>query len=500
MLLDASGVIPVAIKNKEVRRLKQLILIISVLIMIASICITIPGHAGITDGLVAYYPFNGNASDANGNGINGTVHDATLTTDKFNNPNGAYHFNGKSSYIKFDNKLPDMDSMTIAAWLNLNCDGSGNVFLSDGDWEIGNDVTFGMTSDKIYIKADKSGQTLFDSVKSSQSLKSSWKHVVWTMTNTASNVYIDGQLLGTVKKGGSNKGYHDFILGTMEYPKGSLGWEGYWCGDMSDLRIYNRVLSTSEIQQLSGGQCDAAANNSSTPSNLSYSFDGSMLTVSWCGTTSAFYKMYFGLESGKYLANGDIGNKTQFGPFETKSLPGATYYVAIKSLGTDGKESAFSNEMKIAVNASSQSIPTPASTPPPSQGTPTPTPVPGATSIPAQYVGTWKTDDGRTFEVTSDGKIKGLSIDHVLPGECWGNESVGTTFSEIKIDTAKMTFTGTNNWNGSGPFKYIEKYSMSVTGTLSGTSLSGTWTGSHSGSYKGQKCGDSGNGIWTASH
>ena len=36
----------------------------------------------MTNGLVAYYPFNGNASDENGNGNNGTAQGATLTVDR----------------------------------------------------------------------------------------------------------------------------------------------------------------------------------------------------------------------------------------------------------------------------------------------------------------------------------------------------------------------------------------------------------------------------------
>src|ERR1039457_5912130 len=48
----------------------------------------------LTNGLVAYYPFNGNANDASGNGINGTVHAATLSTNFFGIPNTAYSFPG----------------------------------------------------------------------------------------------------------------------------------------------------------------------------------------------------------------------------------------------------------------------------------------------------------------------------------------------------------------------------------------------------------------------
>jgi hypothetical protein len=44
--------------------------------------------------LIADYPFNGNALDASGNGYNGTVNGATLTTDRFGNPNAAYEFDG----------------------------------------------------------------------------------------------------------------------------------------------------------------------------------------------------------------------------------------------------------------------------------------------------------------------------------------------------------------------------------------------------------------------
>ena len=57
--------------------------------------------------LVAYYPFNGNANDESGNGNNGVVHGATLTFDRFGNPNRAYHFNGIDNFIVASaNNLP----------------------------------------------------------------------------------------------------------------------------------------------------------------------------------------------------------------------------------------------------------------------------------------------------------------------------------------------------------------------------------------------------------
>jgi hypothetical protein len=50
-----------------------------------------------TNGLVGWWPFNGNANDESGNNNNGTVNGATLTADRFGNANKAYYFNGTSN-------------------------------------------------------------------------------------------------------------------------------------------------------------------------------------------------------------------------------------------------------------------------------------------------------------------------------------------------------------------------------------------------------------------
>ena len=59
---------------------------------------TVPSYIP-TSGLVGWWPFNGNANDESGNGNNGTVNGATLTTDRFGNANSAYSFDGVNDYI-----------------------------------------------------------------------------------------------------------------------------------------------------------------------------------------------------------------------------------------------------------------------------------------------------------------------------------------------------------------------------------------------------------------
>src|SRR5215510_11024289 len=83
----------------------------------------VPGHSKIpTAGLVAYYPFNGNANDASSNGFDCTPHGAVLTSDRFHRADSAYSFNGVDAYIECSND-PRLGvhvgvDMTVSGWVN----------------------------------------------------------------------------------------------------------------------------------------------------------------------------------------------------------------------------------------------------------------------------------------------------------------------------------------------------------------------------------------------
>lgn len=60
---------------------------------------TVPAYVP-TNGLLGWWPFNGNANDESGNLNNGTVHGATLIFDRNGISNSAYDFDGTSNYIR----------------------------------------------------------------------------------------------------------------------------------------------------------------------------------------------------------------------------------------------------------------------------------------------------------------------------------------------------------------------------------------------------------------
>ena len=70
-----------------------------IVLLILSQALMSLGQDFLTNGLVAYYPFNGNANDKSGNGNHGLVQGATLTTDRHGVPGRAYYFDGVDDII-----------------------------------------------------------------------------------------------------------------------------------------------------------------------------------------------------------------------------------------------------------------------------------------------------------------------------------------------------------------------------------------------------------------
>lgn len=82
-----------------------------------------PVLADLNDGLVAYYPFNGNANDASNNENNGIVYGATLTKNRFGNANSAYSFNYVHERIEVqDSQILNFGfaEFSISAWINTS--------------------------------------------------------------------------------------------------------------------------------------------------------------------------------------------------------------------------------------------------------------------------------------------------------------------------------------------------------------------------------------------
>ena len=205
-----------------------------------------------TNGLLAFYPFSGSASDAGPFKNDGTAHGTALSSDRFGRTTSAAHFTGAGAYLESKRTLPDSDSITIGLWLSLDSWvqlgdwGAPQVVFFEGDDGGGHDVACYIMGGIHF--AVKSNETI--SYSSWLPPLHSWIHLVCVADSARKTmaIWVDGK---KVKQGifskGANVGYHaPFNLGRR--PGVYNDW--FLAGTIDDVRVYNRALSDSEIGTL----------------------------------------------------------------------------------------------------------------------------------------------------------------------------------------------------------------------------------------------------------
>jgi len=211
-----------------------------------------------TDGLVAYYPFNGNANDESGNGHNGTVSGATLTTDRFGNCNKAYNFsNSMANYINLTPTGLNLNQYSYSAWVYLNSfpvSGSRYTVLSIGSVtgdqfiDYDNNYTPASVSYNGWGFDNYYGNMLQNTIYSGNTASlSQWYHLVSIKSATSFKVYINGTLLDSV----TTTSAPFYGTGTLKAVIGSrYNNTLLFDGKIDDIRIYNRALKQNEISAL----------------------------------------------------------------------------------------------------------------------------------------------------------------------------------------------------------------------------------------------------------
>ncbi len=207
--------------------------------------------ADLNTGLIAHYPFDGDANDASGNGNNGIVSGAVLTSDRQNRAGSAYHF-AASDYINvpFASSLNPTNAFTLTAWIKADDwngnrrilqkghDGSASEFqyLLYGSGESGtNSLIFGI------------GNPTFSTLRVVWQVVNEWHHVTAVYDGSAVILYVDGNPVGSQPASGTiRQSSAPVYIGNKPAPNTRDAFHG----SIDDARIYNRALSPAEVQQL----------------------------------------------------------------------------------------------------------------------------------------------------------------------------------------------------------------------------------------------------------
>jgi len=195
------------------------------------------------NGLVAWYPFCGNANDYSGNAYNLTVSNATLTTDRFGNHNSAYLFNGNNSQIFRQGIFNLTGDFTMACWALADTDLNAIIVYNGFSGSNG----FGIIeSDAPVYSIGHNFTVLYGGVNHMATYtitKHLWHQAVFRKSGSSYNLIIDTVVVSTFSAG--------FLTPCCKFTLGADTSGGHaFKGKIDDVAIYNRAITDSEVKIL----------------------------------------------------------------------------------------------------------------------------------------------------------------------------------------------------------------------------------------------------------
>lgn len=209
----------------------------------------------LKDGLVAYYPFSGNAGDSSGNGNHGTVNGATLTTDRFGNTNSAYFFSGAACDTRIDAQIntttiSTSNEYSVSFWVKKMGDGCmihprimeffdpNNIGALQLNWDVSG-------PNVLMVETGNSTSNYLNLLYSIPNWLNEWHQMVVVCNTSELKLYDNGINVNTAVFTGLPRLASSVSFGRMNHPSYNT-----FKGCLDDIRIYNRALSQSEVTYL----------------------------------------------------------------------------------------------------------------------------------------------------------------------------------------------------------------------------------------------------------
>lgn len=206
--------------------------------------------AGIADGLIAFYPFNGNANDESGNGNNAIVDGALLTTDRYDKELSAYHFDGINDSIKVPSiSLPvGNQPRTISVFFKVESPLLLDQYIAG--WGIEWDTPDSAFFLNVYREQYRF-VVLHDDLSVGPVTADTWIHFAVSYDGSIAYVYVNGVLAGYRDSWEYNVNTYNttgLLIGVL--PNRDSPYAHSFKGSIDEVRVYDRALSAEEVYSL----------------------------------------------------------------------------------------------------------------------------------------------------------------------------------------------------------------------------------------------------------
>ena len=204
-------------------------------------------------GLVVHYPLNGDATDASGNGNDGSPNGGVVFSEGVDGQ--AASFDGIDDYIDLGTTslLSSGSEKTISAWVSVeNSSRAMMVFSRYQDYNAYKGYNLNLHFGKPRIDARRSsGSPLFSYSGTGPDVSDgNWHHIVGTYsTNTNTiQIFVDGVLASSNPLNLVPQDFNEAYIGCSR--EANIGLRMFFEGKLDEIRVYNRALNEAEIQAL----------------------------------------------------------------------------------------------------------------------------------------------------------------------------------------------------------------------------------------------------------
>lgn len=211
-----------------------------------------------SDGLVAYYPLDADASDASGQGLDGLVMgDPVAITGAIG---GAMEFDGEGDMIEIahDAVLDITGPISLSLWIRPDAEEpegqgteaapmckAGSTASPSWSWQ----VRYGWNSPQPYMAFTFNTSPRAWAYVGQNLAQGEWHHIACSADGEMLTAYLNGEATESTPMGAITSSPTPVLIG-------SDGWGSDWIGGIDEIRIYNRALSAGEVLFLTGYMSD----------------------------------------------------------------------------------------------------------------------------------------------------------------------------------------------------------------------------------------------------
>jgi len=213
-------------------------------------------QADISQGIAAYYPFNGNGLDESGNANHTLINGAMLTQDRFGQSDSAYAFDGINDtlFALSSDSLNPKTAVTISVWIYLESYPTTWMSIVNKwhSYVLQLHPDYGLS----LMIFDQTSKAIMRGVSAQSDFElNTWYHISasYDESTGAAAWYINGVSMPYSPR--PPYGYPNLLNDSNDNLKiGSENANQWWHGKIDDIRIYDRALSEAEVLELYNDQ------------------------------------------------------------------------------------------------------------------------------------------------------------------------------------------------------------------------------------------------------